>query len=208
MRVSECSQVQDNSFSPVFFKIPNVLSSIDLTQHVRQGVTHIYEGPSLPQAFAEESLFFLHLRPQTALNIDLTLLLRTFCNRNTDLRFKDHDMVLTAIFEGWSNALIWGTLEMPSQEGRARAPEFESTLRQQLNNPVLASRYLTLAIKRKDDKVRVYIRDQGISKNFTWNEACIRSREGYRGLTIIHNCCDGVAFDEVHKVLRMEFHLV
>lgn len=208
MPISECSPIQDNIFSPVFFKIQNPRALMDLTQHVRQGITHIYEGPSIPQAFAKESLFFLHLHPQTALNIDLTLLLRTFCNQRADLRFKDHDMVLTAIFEGWSNALIWGTLEMPPQEGCARTPEFERILKQQLSNPLLASRYLTLAVKRKDDKVRVYIRDQGANKNFTWNEACTRSREGYRGLTIIHNCCDRVAFDETHKVLRMEFHLI
>jgi hypothetical protein len=207
MLVSEYSQPED-AFSTAFHQIKNHNSTADLTQHVRQGVTHIYEGESIPEAFAKESLFFLHLHPQTAFNIDLTLLLRTFCNRNSDLKFKDHDMVLTAIFEGWSNALLWGTLEMPPQEGRARTPEFEKTLKEQLSNPFLARRYMTLAVKRKDDKVRVYIRDQGAGKRFTWNEACVRSRESYRGLTIIHNCCDNVAFDEVHKVLRMEFHLV
>ncbi|MEI8295956.1 MAG: hypothetical protein WCG04_05485 [Alphaproteobacteria bacterium] len=208
MLISEYAQVQDDTFLPVFYQIRNPNAATDLTQQVRSGVTHIYEGKSIPEPFAKESLFFLHVHPQTAFNIDLTLLLRTFCNRNPDIRFKDQDMALTAIFEGWSNALLWGTLEMPNHKGRSRIPEFDSILREQLSNPFLALRFITLAIKRRDDKVRVYIRDQGVGTNFSWDQSCARSQEDCRGLAIINNCSDGVAFDEVHKVLRMEFHLV
>lgn len=192
------------------FWVKSSIRNDELTHLIRQGVFYIHEEPIPDQLFQEdeEILFALHIHPQLAFQIDLIVLLRAFWHQHPELQIKDQELALTAILEGWSNALFWGTLELPSSAIHPTHSDFELLLRQRLRNPLFAKRCVTLTIAKYNNKVRVCICDQGYEKKFSFEDMNLRHREAYRGLSVISNCSDCAIFDPEHKRLSLDFQLV
>lgn len=205
--MQQCQENLHSTNEPCFYKIDNPISTESLSHLVHKGVTHIYEGNIKTSTMPEDVVFLLHVRPKLAYETDIVPLLRVFLNQNIHLKPKDPEMALTAIFEGWSNALIWGTLDMPQHKQRDKIVNFEGLLKQRLQDPAFSHRYMTLLIRQNADKIVASIRDQGGERSFGWEEAFMHTRATYKGMSIIRNCCDRLLFDDKNKVIHMEFHL-
>lgn len=192
---------------PVFYKVKAPMSNESLSYLIHKGVTHIYEGNLRTKVIPKDIAFLFHVHPKLAYETDVVPLLRVFFSHNSHLQPRDLELALTAIFEGWSNALLWGTLNLPPQKHRERAGNFDVLLSQRVQDPAFSHRFMTLLIRKSDDKIIASIRDQGWERPFAWQDAFIQTRVSYKGLNIIKNCCDRVLFDDVHKTLYMEFHI-
>lgn len=188
--------------------IKGSMSNAELSQRIRQGVTHIYQENHRQNKGAPETLFYLHVTAPVAFQMDLFIIIRSFLSSHPELVLEDSDLALTAIFEGWSNALLWGTLELPPMNSRDLDPHFEKILAQRLRQVKYAQRFVTLTINKFLDNLVVSIEDEGTHRPFNWEQACAMSSDVYKGLSIIHNCCREVDFDATSKTLRMTFKLV
>lgn len=139
-----------------------------------------------------------------ALENDMGEILKTFFHEESYIPMF-YDPILTALFEAWSNALLWSNLEISAQEIDPNDPfGMGSVLEKKINQPNLMNKRLQLSIYLSPLKVTCFIQHEGIP--FFWDDKKASERPLSRGIGIIKAFSDKVSTHDQGKTLELIFY--